>query len=352
MKDHLIIGLLLLGATTLALRTPRADLPQTETNARPASSSASPTRLAANPISPAALSPSLDYLQRTGAAWMHGETEFNVRNGCLSCHVVGFTLWSHRAAERSGVSASASIDDLMAEAMAFVARPGVGRAATWSQLLLARSPRDEGRYDWRSVVDGLVASQESDGRWRARGQFPSQRRGEREADGVVTMWALLALDGVEAREDYVETAAASGLAWLRREPEGRSSEWRAMRLLVERRLGDPDAAEARVARFVATQHEDGGWSWLAEEEGGPSDAYSTGAGLYALRRAGLPPGHPAVAAAVAHLEQTRGDDGAWQVPSRLTSTEESLAGDFVYGYWGTAWAVIGLADAAAKSSGS
>jgi len=373
MKDYAVTALLLAIAGLLFVRSPQTgsneksghetDAPQfasaatgstlplsaltrgvaSKSDRAPRSDAATGNAQAA-PITLETLALSLDYLERDGAAWMHGESPLNQNDGCISCHVVSFAVWSHSAVEKAGYSRKPSIDDLAAEAMAFIDQPGIGRAVTWSQMILGRSPSDHERYDWRSLADPLVASQESDGRWRARGQFPSQRRPERESDGVATMWALLALNSLESREDYANESMTEGYTWLDEQSEGVSTEWLAMRLLVEIRIGAPERAQARLERFIELQHEDGGWSWVADGADEPSDAYATGVALYTLRQIGLSPVHPAVRAAVDALVASQNAEGIWSLPSRLTSAEASSEKDYIYEYWATAWAVIGLAE--------
>jgi|GEM_PF-532198 len=360
MKDFVAIALLALGGGYALLKPSTPDAEPHEPTPPASQASGVEATPAANRVSVELLEPSLDYLTRDGAQWLHGESPYNQNNGCVSCHVVGFAVWGHRAVEaRTTTSPSdlkigsdlrnQEIDALFEEGMAFIAQPGIGRAATWSQMLLARGLRDEATYDWQPTIDALVESQEPDGRWRARGQFPRQRRGELEGDGVATMWALLALDRVDEREETIVDAMTEALAWLTTEAEGQSSEWRAMRLLTERRLGDEDEVRRRLTGIIDHQRADGGWSWLSEETVSEepqdaSDAYSTGVTLYALRRAGLAPDHPSVLGAVRYLLEERLDDGRWLVPSATTSAQASEDRDYIYEYWGTAWAVIGLAE--------
>ncbi len=299
-----------------------------------------------------ALTRSLAYLQRDGAAWMRGESPYNASNGCISCHVVGFALWSHNAAAARGLTIEgAGIEPLAAEAIGFIGRPRVGRPVTWSQFLLGRADSvDAAQPDWRAMVDGTLASQEPDGHWRARGQFPTQRRPVEESDAVATMWSLLALETVEGSDSFAAAARDKALAWLAESADGVSSEWLAMRLLTTVGRGEP--ADDLRSRLLAEQRADGGWSWLLSSspagEADPSNAYSTGVALWALRRAGVPRSHPAVRAAADRLLATQRDDGTWQVPSRLISAKPGEAKDYIYEYWGTAWAVLGLSEMLAE----
>ncbi|MCZ6726474.1 MAG: hypothetical protein O7A98_03865, partial [Acidobacteria bacterium] len=225
---------------------------------------APPVRAAAVTSLKEALVPSLAYLERDGSAWMRGESPLNTGNGCISCHVVGFSLWSHNAVARSGLSVNnAEMERLTQEAMEFIGRRGKGRAVTWSQFLLGRSsPAGAVEYDWSGMVEGTLASQEREGHWRARGQFPTQRRPKIESDAVATMWSLLALDSMVDLGDRDAEAREAALSWLGASTDGVSSEWLAMRLLTELHFGAEGETVDLLARLIDEQRSDGGWSWL------------------------------------------------------------------------------------------
>jgi hypothetical protein len=109
---------------------------------------------------------------------------------------------------------------------------------------------------------------------------------------------------------------------------------------VERQLGDPRTAQGFLDRLLREQHADGGWGWLAKD---PSNALSTGETLYALAAAGLGNSHPAVRRGISYLLNTQKVDGTWTTPSRLISDKGGGKIEYIYKYWGTAWATIGLA---------
>ena len=46
---------------------------------------------------------SLRYLTEEGDRWMEGKVWVQPGEGCVSCHHVGYALWSHREAERAGI---------------------------------------------------------------------------------------------------------------------------------------------------------------------------------------------------------------------------------------------------------
>jgi hypothetical protein len=279
-----------------------------------------------------AIERALPFLERDGDAWMEGRITFQHDHGCVSCHQVGFALWSHREARRAGVPVALDrIANLQARARAYATgNPSDLHPVSSSELLFG------GGEGWGPVARDTAAQQRADGSWEAGGQFPSQRRPRAESDAVATMWTLLALDGTEAPR--LERA----LAWLRSSPSGVSNEWHAARLMVEARHGTRATADVVLHRLLEQQNADGGWSSLA---GDPSNAFSTGETLYALRVAGLTPAHPAARRAIAYLLGTQGEDGTWTVPSALFSKERSPSREYVYRYWGTAWATIGLARA-------
>lgn len=288
-----------------------------------------------------AVAASLPFLLREGRAWMDGEAWVQDGTGCVSCHQVPFALWGQGAAQRAGRPLESDAwTALGADAMAHTLRDDNGRPGIFAPLLLASNvvtPADR-----REMLRDLVDRQRRDGRWRARGQFPAQRRPLDETDAVITMWNLLAIH----HDEGSELAASRGraIAWLAARDiplEERSTEWLLARALLDAQEGGGELRTSLVGEVLARQNEDGGWGFLA---GDPSDAMTTGQALYALARLG---GASAAAAdaegrGVEFLLAKQNDDGSWTVPSRLFSEEPSDRNDYVYDVWGTAWAAIGL----------
>ena len=289
-----------------------------------------------------AVSASLPFLLREGRAWMDGTAWVQDGTGCVSCHQVPFALWAQGAGKELPDSEDSANADAWAElgvdAAAHALRDDNGRPGIFAPLLLTAGGLSQA--DRRDILDQLVERQRRDGRWRARGQFPAQRRSIDETDAVITMWNLLAIGG-----DSSTDLTASGdraVAWLATQDTPwteRSTEWLIARSLLDERDGDGDQRAGLVGEVLARQNEDGGWGFLA---GDPSDAMTTGQALFGL--AGL--GHSTAADArdrgVSYLLTRQNEDGSWTVPSRLLSDEPSARNDYVYDVWGTSWAVIGL----------
>ncbi len=127
---------------------------------------------------------------------------------------------------------------------------------------------------------------------------------------------------------------------------GESNEWLLTRMLVEHKLEGPNLAHKLLEQLLKQQNRDGGWSWLPKDN---SNAFSTGQTLYALNLVGVPHNDSHIQKAVNYLLKTQKADGTWFVDSNLTSREGSDGKDYVYTYWGTAWAAIGLARSLPKS---
>ena len=100
-------------------------------------------------------------------------------------------------------------------------------------------------------------------------------------------------------------------------------------------MGQPDVR-------ILLQTDDGGWSWLGDEQ---SNAFSTGQTVYALATVGDERTREALQRGVDYLLENQQADGTWQTPSNLTSTEPTEEKDYIYRYWGTAWASMGLSRA-------
>jgi hypothetical protein len=258
---------------------------------------------------------------------------------------VGFALWSHREAERAGLPIpSEKIAALEKQGHDhFTERPSKAQPVAWSGMILGRDLRahgEEASARRRAAEESLAGQQEADGQWKAAGQFPTQKRPEWESDAVATMWTLLALATFDDLAGPIRAGRDRAWKWLKESRAGEGNEWLVTRLLVELRMGEAKEARSLRERLVGQQRPDGGWSW---RPGDPSNAYSTGESLYALALAGVGSDEPAIRRGVDYLLATQKSDGTWTTAKELVSNKGGKKTDYIYLYWGTAWATIGLA---------
>ncbi len=279
----------------------------------------------------------LSYVRASGQSWIDEQ-------GCVSCHQVPSMIWAHEAAMQSGIDVPANqlaewkawstdvVNFLKPTQKADCDREAAMKSNidTMTALLLA-IPVAENEA-WRSEFANKLASEQADdGSWRACGQLPMQRRPELETQSTTTLWTTLAL--------LIEGTLFDKVAAIRfsdRVSDATSTEWYAARLLVADQLGDSHVEDWQI-RLLDQQNEDGGWGWKVGES---SDALGTGYALYALAKAKAK--SERLAAARGYLHRTQTEPGNWTVPGTKKSAKgkpTATAND-----WGTAWAVIALAE--------
>ena len=212
-----------------------------------------------------------------------------------------------------------------------------GGLDTMAQLLLAGTYAAEGDDEFSASLRArILGMQNKDGSWAAGGQIGRMNRSPAEATETTTLWTLLALS--EAADEAAKPGIDRARAFLNGTKPGRLLEGIAVRLLLEK-------SDAAMKELGGRQNADGGWASI---QGGTSDALATGQALYALGRTGLAGSGASIGRARAYLVDTQGENGSWTVaPLSLTSPEtkpERLKRlETIYPFWGSAWAVIGLA---------
>ncbi len=294
----------------------------------------------------AALEKSRAFLLTDGVAWFDGDIEYQAE-GCVSCHQVPAGLWSLSAANSAlGLEPSAEEELLWSDATKFAEDPDVGRPAMWSQLLLAEALMSKWQQSSNLLIDRyqklISDSQQDNGAWQAKGQFPSQRRPIEESDAVVTMWMLYALDSLGELPGQLQENVQRANSYVKG-ISGRSTEWLVFRMLVARREGSE--YEALRTQLINRQNADGGWGW---ESGSQSDAYSTGVALFGL--ASDPSPGRTVSNAIIFLLDRQNPSGSWKLDGHHISKKSSESRDYIYEYWGSAWATIGLSEVLKRGS--
>jgi hypothetical protein len=307
--------------------------------------------LAADEQVRAAIERSLPFIETEGQRWIEEKK-------CVTCHQVPFMVWSlNAAAERGIVHDGQRLADCSSWAMdwknlATKEDLEKGEAHTLSrhhdpvtQLLLGRARREgDSSESWPAMfAERLAAGQQDDGSWKAGGQLPAQKRPERETQEVTTMWAMVALQSYSVADDSLSSKLAKARAWLGDSADAQSTESWAVRLLMERSAGNASQSDRIRAELLQRQRDDGGWGWLSADE---SDAFGTGVALYALAHDGLNSDRPAIGRGRRFLVATQRGDGSWAVKGTKKAKAKQIEPTSVY--WGTCWAVIGLAETLPK----
>ncbi len=231
-------------------------------------------------------------------------------------------------------------------------------------LLLGRQRgRAEDRQTWEKAAQLISRAQKQDGSWHPLPQFTGLNRPALEGKQVSTMWAVLALNSLDPLPEAVARSRDRAVAWLKDAQPGVSTESLFLTMLLARQLGQKDRAEELLKTLLQEQKADGGWSWRRKHT--ESDALTTGQTLYALSIVGgnnesiqkawrflLSTQVAEGQTAVPQEDKPRPywgrlvqpADGSWLTPSAAANDKprgEVL--ENIFNYWGTCWAVIGLA---------
>ena len=300
---------------------------------------------------------SLPYIQEEGTWWREEKQ-------CHSCHRTSFTRWALNRASEAGIRTdadeTADWNRWSVEWINFLAPERREEAEMEStldvqndavgQLILGRPTMsvDGTSTDTKVTTQwlprfhqALLRSQQENGSWKPGGQLPTQKRPARETQEVTTMWDVIALLDYGEGE-AVEAAVNKADAWLGDQTRGKSTEWWAVRLLMQRQTGTGEPDQTRQ-KLLAHQREDGGWGWLVDDA---SDALATGIALYALARDGMSRSDPAARRAIEFLANGQQDDGSWKVHGTKMNAKDRVTE--TASYWGTCWAIIGLLELPAQ----
>ncbi len=299
-----------------------------------------------------AVAKSLPYLAAEGDRWIE-------ERKCATCHHTGLLIWSHRLARSRGIEVDQKrIDDWSTWMLEHELQPrddvdgkprpgpvAVGDLEGVAQLVLggtytAAVSRDDGKFlkGFAELHDWIVKGQQAEGKWKAGGQLPTQKRTALETDAASTAWAVLAMDVMPGSDAGARRRALNWLAGPGAVAEEKSTEWMALQVLLADRFKRASDIEAATKVLLEKQNADGGWAWL---QGDPSDALATGQALFALseiRRTASR--YEAIERARKFLVSSQRDDGSWETKS--TKEKSKTKSTDISNFFGTAWATIGL----------
>ncbi len=291
-----------------------------------------------------AVTKALAYLAKEGP-------EFTSDNGrCITCHHGPMTVWAQRHAEQLGYKIDA--DGYASFEKKILIRYANGKKGPdknkWRHTLGAffalAQPSDWDAKNNQKLIDAvayeLKAAQQKDGSWLAAGQFTGQRRPKGEAHLLQTMWNVLSIQRLEPHRKSLAEQREAALKYIRAAKSPKTTDVRAVRLLLERRLGDAGQTQALLKGLLADQLEDGSWPWLANEEG---DVWATAVVLYVLAQLGddVPAGY--VAKAQSYLVKLQRDDGTWYALTRMNPEKHDSD---IASYFATVWSTLALAESA------
>jgi squalene-hopene/tetraprenyl-beta-curcumene cyclase len=278
----------------------------------------------------------IPYIAKDGTKWI-------TERKCLSCHYSGYMLWSFRDASQRGFKID---QEKLVETTKWSLEQTKGHGAEgMAQTLIARTLPDKNEDTVKLAAafrDQICKEQNAKGFWNAGGQLPGQKRPLNETMQVSTMICVLGLATFDKLDEKATESCKKAIEWLKATPPNGdkpalSTEWYALKLVIEKRFGDAKEADALRAKLLAAQREDGGWGWLTAD---PSDAYGTGVAIYALAEAGVPSTNPAIERAWKFLIETQTDEGKWIVNGTKTANKDKPHP--MSSFWGTTWALLGL----------
>lgn len=340
-RQLLLSGLFLFG--TAGVRAEAPALPPTlATPSEEASESTTP--LATSEMLRPAVEKSLAYLDKQGDAWLNEQD-------CNSCHEMPTLLWSHREAKRRGFTVDETkLAEFVEWADARSKKTGPGLEMT-ALLKLAMPERPA-----PGLTDLILKGQQADGSWKPAGQYTAMKhRAGPDATENSTRLFLLALATQEADKEAADTARAKAAKWVETTAPAKTVDTLVFRALYAQRFGAPSQVDAIRAEILKLQNADGGWAYIVGEAS--SDSLATGEALYALQQI-VPETATVPAGAIANGEHWllshQREDGGWDIDiTRISGTDRSApekskslkAATKIYGFWGSAWATLGLLQA-------
>ena len=277
----------------------------------------------------------IPYIQQNAQVWID-------KKKCVSCHQIPFGLWSTQVAKNAGHKIDEELFQKQSKwALEFcdsnlnaktMKRDGAGTDTIYQMLLSGIAVTEPDTTD--SLATLLTTLQEPDGSFKPAGQLPSQKRPVLETTHVSTGWAAIMYNDIGSKQ--YQGAADNALKYSMSDFRGDSTEWLAVKSILDHQQQHSKSESATLARLLESQQDDGGWGW---DHTNTSDAFATGVALYAISRCdGI--NQTVIEKAREFLIRTQSDDGNWIVPS--TKKARNNKPGATSNYWGTCWAVIGL----------
>ncbi len=318
-------------------------------------------RIAAEAAAGNAVREGLRFLEKDAARW-------KAERQCATCHHGTLTLWAFNEAKRAhyAVPPEALAEMEQGTRERFLGsldkprdpRPGWNMINTPALYLAVMaqsqpalpSPTVEER---RRIAGHATRHLEEDGSVLT----PATMSPPRPIDGpppVFESREILTLLGALALRPQKPLAAEEPAAvhearkkvgtWLALTAPGDDTQAQVLRLLLAARERKPGSVlRAATEGLLARRNPDGGWGQLRRL---PSDAYATGQVLYGLSLAGVDHCRPEIGQAVAFLVGNQRADGSWPMTSRAHPGATPYTNPVPITYFGSCWAVMGLARSA------
>jgi squalene cyclase len=124
------------------------------------------------------------------------------------------------------------------------------------------------------------------------------------------MWSLVTLNEADIADAGWTKKRETASTFLSTAADAKSTEWWAVKLLLDSQGSDPTTLDRTRKQLLKTQHEDGGWGWLSADD---SDAFGTGLAIYSLCQSGLKGDDPVIARACSFLVKSQQKNGSWTV---------------------------------------
>lgn len=278
----------------------------------------------------------LGFLEKAGQAWL-------TERKCIACHHGAFMLRGHNEARQRGIPVDETklaewtpqvLTMLLNDKANFDKNKG-GQVESTNVLLgqVGAAPADEKTAEMlKAARTFILNAQQEDGSWKYAGQ--GQDRPGAEANETTTMGAVLAL-AAGGDDETITASRGRALAWLDKNRTGTGNEALVLRFQLEQKFGDAERARGLIDELLARQNADGDWNWSKTRA---SDPFARGQSLYALGLAGRGGDDAGVQKAWKYLLAAQRPDGSWFAPTKKPKGDNNIST-----YWGSAWAVIGLA---------